>query len=237
MRLRVGNDAFALAVSSSTDAKASGVQSVPWRRNPRRLCSRMESALLAKGVAHGVRPPPQVLQRAVLARVPEADRASPGAGDGRGGLVSGHGTRTDFLQFRTTGSAFVLILPWAAVQVIGRWRRSGQESCQGPDRFRVVPHDRPLATTSWCAGANCAGCALEGASDARPPADANRPAIRRTGASSSHPEDRGCETKAAQASDRARAGKASPGSGLDDRTCRTYGPMNPWAHVPMGACT
>ena len=99
--------------------------------------------LLAKGVAHGVRPPPQVLQRPVLTRIAEAHRSRPGAGDGRGGLVSGHGTRTDFLRFWTTGSAFVLILPWVAVQVIGRWRRFGQESCRGPDRFRVVPQHCP----------------------------------------------------------------------------------------------
>ena len=84
--------------------------------------------LLAKGVAYGVRPPPQVLQRPVLARIAEPDRSRPGAGDGCGGLISGHGTRTDFLRFRTTRSAFVLILPWAAAQVIGRWRRSGQIS-------------------------------------------------------------------------------------------------------------
>ena len=90
--------------------------------------------LLAKGVAHRVRPPPQVLER-----VAEPDRAGPGAGNGGGGLVSGHGTRTDFLRFCAIGSAFVLILPRAAVQVIGRWCRSGQDPCRGPDRFHVVP--------------------------------------------------------------------------------------------------
>ena len=110
---------------------------------PDRLESRLRDGRTNMGVAHGVRPPPKVLQRPVLARVAEAGRPRPGAGDGRGGLVSGHGMRTDFLRFRATRSAFVLILPRAGVQVIERWRRSGQESCRVPDRFQVVPHTRP----------------------------------------------------------------------------------------------
>jgi len=53
------------------------------------------------------------------ARLPEVDRPRPGAGDGCGGLISGHGTRTDFLRSRATGSAVVSILPRAAGQVTG----------------------------------------------------------------------------------------------------------------------
>ena len=128
--MRLGCATIPPAASSRTDAKASGVQSVPWRRNTRRLCSRMESACSQRALrtvfAHHHRCSSARCSRAFR----EADRPGPGAGDGRGGLVSGHGTRTDFLRFGTTGSVFVLILPCAAVQVIGRWRRSGQESCR-----------------------------------------------------------------------------------------------------------
>ena len=49
---------------------------------------------------------------------------------------------------RASRSAFVLILPRAVVQVIGRWCRSGQDSCRGPDRFHVVPQRAPSVALS-----------------------------------------------------------------------------------------
>ena len=94
------------------------------------------------GLVRSVRPVARGALGVALARIAEPDRSRPGAGDGCGGLVSGHDTRTDFLRLRAIGSAFVLIFPWAAVQVIGRWCRFGQKLCRGPDRFHVVLHWR-----------------------------------------------------------------------------------------------
>ena len=84
----------------------------------------------------------------MLARIAEPDRPGPGAGDGRGGLVSGHGMRTDFLRFCAIGSAFVRdpstgrgASHWAMVPVrTGFVSRTGQISCCSTLLVVVVGH-------------------------------------------------------------------------------------------------